>query len=77
MLISSPLPRFLTIAVALCGWIAATPVRAEPQALLDAMLQAAKEAPPKLYEGKAKTYGTGVMTQDVLKAGPDVSQTLF
>ena len=67
MLTTSPLPRYLIAILALAVWALASPARAEER-LLDTMLQAAKDAPAKLYEGKAKTYGTGVMPQDVLKA---------
>ncbi|MAY67317.1 MAG: hypothetical protein CMM77_09335 [Rhodospirillaceae bacterium] len=47
--------------------LAATPARADG-GLLDTMLQSAKDAPAKLYEGKAKTYSAGVMTPEVLTA---------
>lgn len=47
--------------------LAAMPARADG-GLLDTMLQSAKDAPAKLYEGKAKTYGAGVMTPEVLTA---------
>ena len=55
---------FLTVAVLM---LAAAPVRAGG-GLLDSMLQSARNAPEKLYEGKAKTYRAGVMTPEVLTA---------
>jgi NOL1/NOP2/fmu family ribosome biogenesis protein len=61
---SAPLQAlsFLTVAALL---VAAAPARADG-GLLDSMLQSAKDAPAKLYEGKAKTYGAGVMTPEAL-----------
>lgn len=55
---------FLMVAVLV---LAAAPVRADG-GLLDTMLQSARNAPEKLYEGKAKTYRAGVMTPETLTA---------
>lgn len=43
------------------------PARAD-DGLLDTMVKAAKEAPPRLHEGNGKSYGAGIMTPEVLKA---------
>ncbi len=62
-------PSLLTL-LSLTGVIlmlAAAPARAD-SGLLDTMLRSAKEAPVKLYEGKAKTYRAGVMTPETLTA---------
>jgi len=54
---------FLTVAVLM----SAAAARADG-GLLDTMLQSARNAPEKLYEGKAKTYRAGVMTPETLTA---------
>ncbi len=55
---------FLTVAMLM---LAAAAARADG-GLLDTMLQSARNAPEKLYEGKAKTYRAGVMTPETLTA---------
>ena len=55
---------FLTLAMLM---LAAAAARADG-GLLDTMLQSARNAPEKLYEGKAKTYRAGVMTPETLTA---------
>ena len=63
-------PPSLLVLLSLTGMmlmLAAAPARAD-SGLLDTMLRSAKEAPVKLYEGKAKTYRAGVMTPETLAA---------
>ena len=57
---------FLSLTVAMLMLAAATAQAGG--SLLDTMLQSARNAPEKLYEGKAKTYRAGVMTPETLTA---------
>ena len=62
----APIPALFSLMVAVL-MLAGVPARADG-GLLDTMLQSARNAPMKLYEGKAKTYRAGVMTPEVLTA---------
>ncbi len=63
---SAPIQALLSLTVVML-MLTTVPARAG-DGLLDTMLKSAKNAPEKLYEGKAKTYRAGVMTPETLAA---------
>lgn len=63
-----PFPKILPSVLLAAVLLATVPTAQADDGLLDTMLRAAKNAPAKLFEGKAKTYRAGVMTPEALAA---------